>query len=213
MKTRKRKRSTVTQKPRAARRTPPARLLSAAQVRRAVEALGAPKGTARFTAGKALAVTAARDPARVHPHVDAIAALLGSDSKIVRWTAMQTLAGLAPVDAEHKLDAVIGPLLAFINGGDLVSAANAIQALGRIAVTRPDLVDRIVPGLLAVEQAQYRTPECRNVAIAQVLDALRANWAAVRHRTDVVGFVQRQRANTRPAAAKRAEKLAAELAP
>lgn len=173
--------------------------------------MAAPSGTARFAAGKALAVTAEKDPRRVYPHFEAIAALLASDSKIVRWNAMQILALLAPVDQDQKLDGVLDTCLAFIRGSNLVSAANAIRGAGRIARSRPELLDRIVPAILAVEDATYETPECRKVAIGHALDALRELWPSVRQRPEVAEFIRRQRATTRPAVARRAERMAADL--
>lgn len=187
------------------------RMLSTAQVPAAVRTMAAPSGTARFAAGKALAVTAEKDPSRLYPHFDAIAALLASDCKIVRWNAMQILAPLAAVDDAHKLDAILDAYLAFIRGNNLISAANAIGGAGKIALARPDLLDRILPAILEVAHATYETPECRNVAIGHALDVLQKLWPQVRERREVAEFVRNQRANTRAAVARRAERLAADV--
>jgi len=195
-----------------ASKKPAVRMLSQMRVPAAVERMSAPSGAARFAAGKALAVTAGKDPARVYPHLDAITALLESDSKVVRWNAMQIIAALAPVDAAHKLDAHLETYLAFIRCGNLISAANAIQGAGKIAQCRPDLLGRIVPALLEVEDAAYETSECRNVAIGQTLDALRSLGPNVCRRPEVADFVHRQRSNARAAVARCAERMVAELA-
>ena len=189
----------------------PVRMLAAAQVATAVQTMAAPSGTARFAAGKALTVTAAKDPDRVYPHFDEIAALLASDSKIVRWNAMQTLAPLAAVDKAHKLDAILDTYLAFIRGSNLISAANAIGGAGQIALARPELLDRILPAILEVAHATYETPECRNVAIGHTLTVLGDLWPSVRRRPEVAEFVRRQRTNTRAAVARRAAQLTADL--
>lgn len=189
-----------------------ARVLSRAQVRAAVERMAAPSGTARFAAGKALSVSAEKDPARVYPYFDAIAALLRSDSKVVCWNAMRILAALAAVDTERKVDTLLDGYLAFIRGGKLISAANAIRGAGRIALARPDLLDRIIPAIFGVERAEYETPECRNVAIGQALQAIRPLGASVHSRADVAAFIRRQKSNTRTAVAACAEELTADLA-
>ncbi len=191
---------------------PVVRVLSESQVAKAVETMSASSGTARFAAGKALTVTAAKDPARVYPYFDAIAALLASDSKIVRWNAMLILPLLAPVDQDGKLPAILDAYLSFIRGSNLISAANAIGGAGKIAASRPELLDRILPAILEVEGATYETPECRNVAIGQALDALGEVWSNVRGRAEVASFVRRQLTNSRTAVARRAEKMAADLA-
>jgi hypothetical protein len=191
-------------------RKTPVRMLSRAQVPAAVRTLAEPAGVARFAAGKALAATAAKDPARVYPHFAALAALLDSDSKIVRWNAMQVLTLLAPADCDHKWDALLDRFLAFIRGDNMIPAANAIRGAATLAAIRPDLLDHIVPGVLAVEVATYETAECRNVAIGHALDALRELWPNVRHCWEVAEFVRRQRTNSRAAVARRAARLSAD---
>lgn len=188
------------------------RMLSHAQVPAAVERLAAPSGTARFAAGKALAVTAAKAPERVYPHWDTVAGLLTSDSKVVRWNALQIIASLACADTQHKLDALLETYLGFIRGGNLISAANAIQGAGRIARARPDLVDRIVAAILGVEDAAYETPECRNVALGHALGVLDELGPSVCRRSDVAAFIRRQATNSRAAVARCAERMVTELA-
>jgi len=185
------------------------RMLASGRVSAAVKTMAEPSGTARFAAGKALALTAAKDPRRVYPHFEAIAALLARDSKIVRWNALQIIAALAPADTAHKIDGLLDGYLAFIRGGNLISAANAIQGAGRIASCRPDLREKILPALLAVEQATYETPECRNVAIGQVLAALEELGPGACQRPEVTAFIRRQLANRRAAVARRAARMIA----
>ncbi len=188
---------------------PAARVLSRTQVPAAVKRMVGASGATRFAAAKALMVTAERDPPRVYPHLDTIATLLDGDSKVVRWNAMHILASLAAVDADHRLDAHLDRYFDYIRGPNLITAANAIQGAGRIALARADLVDRIVAELLAVEHSTYDTPECRNVALGHVLTALAGLGAEVCGRAEVAAFIRRQQSNTRPAVAKAATRMAA----
>lgn len=190
----------------------PVRALPEARVLTAVATMAAPTGTARFAAGKALCATAAKDPKRVCSHFDAVAAMLESDSKIVCWNAMRLLAMMAAADSGHRLDAVLDRYLAFIDGDNLISAANAIQGTAHIGRARPDLLDRIVPAVLGVERARYATPECRNVAIGEALNAFAQLGDDVCRRPDVARFIRRQRTNPRSAVARRAERMTAMLA-
>lgn len=198
--------------PKAGKRPAP-RALPPARVAAAVATMSAPSGTARFGAGKVLCVTAAKDPVRVYPHFDAFAALLNSDSKVVRWNALQIIAALTPADSARKIDALLDTYLAFIAGGNLISAANAIGGAGRIAACRPDLLDRIIPALLATERATYETDECRNVALGHVLRVVADLGPAVCNRPDVAAFIRRQQANPRAPVARHAKRLAAGLSP
>jgi len=194
-----------------AKKRPPPRALPPARVAAAVATMSAPSGTARFAAGKALCITAAKDPARVYPHFDAFASLLNSDSKVVRWNALQIIAALTPADSARKIDTLLDTYLAFIAGGNLISAANAIGGAGRIAVSRPDLLDRIIPALLATERATYETDECRNVALGHVLKVVADLGPAVCNRPEVAAFIRRQQTNPRAAVARRAKSMAAGL--
>lgn len=199
-------------KPALAKQKPTVRALAGAALLSALRKMAEPSGTARFQAGKALSVTAAKDPRRVYPHFDAIRELMRSDCKLVRWNAMQILSRLAAVDEDHKLDGMVDELLSMIRGESLISAANAIRALGCIALHRPDLHDRVIRGILEVESATYETPECRNVAIGGALNALKDLGAEVMRRDNVSSFVRRQCDNTRAAVARRAQSMIKERA-
>ncbi|MFO0974174.1 MAG: hypothetical protein U1A27_12160 [Phycisphaerae bacterium] len=175
------------------------RILPPASVAAAVSEFSAPGGTARFAAGKALAATAQHAPGRVYPHFGAIAAQLDSDSQIVRWEALQILAELAAADVDRRIDRLLGRYLSFIRCGNLVSAANAVKGAAQIASARPDLLRRIVPAILGVERATYKTDECRNVAIQQALRALCELGPRALRLSAVTAFVRRQLRNPRPA--------------
>lgn len=200
-------RPTTTTRARNSSKKPPVRPLTPAQLSRVVRVIGEPSGTARFGAGKALIVTAEKSPERVYPHFDAIAPLLRSESKIMRWTAMLALAPLAEIDSERKIDALLDTYIAFIHGGNLVTAANAIKCLARIGRHRPDLADRVLAAILKVEKATYETPECRRVAIGQTLTALEEMGGDVIRRPEVVNFIRRQVASPRAAVARLANRL------
>lgn len=200
-------RPTTTIRARKSSKKPPVRPLTPAQLSRVVSVIGEPSGTARFGAGKALIVTAEKFPERVYPHFDAIAPLLRSESKIMRWTGMLALAPLAEVDADRKIDTVLDTYVSFIHGGNLISAANAVKCLARIARYRPDLLERVLAVILEVENATYETPECRRVAIGQTLKVLEEMGEEVLRRPDVSAFVHRQRDCPRAAVAKLANQL------
>lgn len=183
------------------------RALSRTQVAGAVAKMAEPKGTARFAAGKALVVTAEKSPERVYPYFDAIAGLLAGECKIVRWNALQVISRLAAVDKDGKVEGVLDAYLGFVHGGNLISAANAIDGAARITLAQPQLLERVLPVLLGVEKETYETPECRNVAIGHVLTALGELWPMVQGRADVVAFVRRQESNTRAAVVKKAKQM------
>ena len=61
--------------------------------------------------------------------------------------------------------------------------------------------------ILKVEQASYRTPECRNVAIGHAIQSFDRLFGQVKQKRPVLAFVTRQLDNPRPATRKKAEKF------
>lgn len=190
-------------------RSRPHRQLRTIPVSRLLKTMAQPSGTERYTAGSALVAKATADPNRVYTHFDDIAALLRSESNIIKWCAIRAIAALAGADVDDKTSFLLDEYLAFIRCSKLVTAANAIAGAGRIAEAQPKLRARILDSLLQVEQLDFGTPECRNVAIGHALDALARLPAEVLRRRAIAQFVKRQQVNPRPSVARRAERLIA----
>ena len=183
------------------------RPLSPSQIPSALTRFSAPIGTDRYNAGKSLIVTAGKFPDRLYPHFHTLATFLSSESNIIRWTAQRVLSLLAPVDTDHHIDRLLELYLTPIHGHQMISAANSVQGAARIALTKPHLLPRILPEILSVASATYETPECRNVAIAHALDALKLLWPTVKDNSAVQHFIRQQTTNPRHSAAKRARTL------
>ena len=110
-------------------------------------------------------------PELLYPHFDFFAAMLGHDNHILKWNATLTLANLARVDRESRIEAILDRYLDLIVGSNMITAANAMRGAAIIGVAKPHLVKRIVSRIMRVERAKYATPECRNVAIGHALRA------------------------------------------
>jgi hypothetical protein len=146
-------------------------------------------------------------PEVLYPHFDAMADLLRSERTILKWGAILIIGNLAAVDPRKRIDALLDEFLRPVAGPVLITAANTIKAAGQIARAKPYLADRIVPALLQVEQARYDTPECRNVALGQVLKALRVFSDHVSDRQELLDFATRQLRNRRDAVKREARAL------
>ncbi|HTP33099.1 MAG TPA: hypothetical protein VMJ75_13065 [Candidatus Acidoferrales bacterium] len=171
-----------------------------------LEALGSTQARTRLRASKALREFSRREPAAVYPYFDVFAGLLGHENNILKWNAIRTLAHLAPVDREGKLDCLLDAYLAPIRGPVMITAANTIQGAALIAGAKPQLADRIAKRILGVEKAKYATPECRNVAIGHALVALEKMAALVPDTGSIRAFAARQMRNSRAATARKAER-------
>lgn len=183
--------------------TTAARLQESELIADLLAGLGAKKARIKFGAAKSLELLSRQSPELLYPHFDFFAAMLGHENQILKWNAMLTLANLAPVDSEGKLDLILDAYLSPIAGSQLVTAANTIRGAARIAVAKPYLAQRIARAILRVEHATYPTPECRNVALGHALRA----FAVLPSTRAIRAFATRQLTNPRPATAAKAAKL------
>ena len=169
--------------------------------------LEVPSARARFSAAKALRMLSETDPRSVYPYLDAVARLLASENSFLRWDATRTLANLAGVDGEGKIEALLGRILAPIPGPQMIGAATSIAAAANIALAKPYLAERIAKAILQVQTAVYQTMECRHIAIGHAIESLGRFMHLLTNRAPVVTFVRAQLDNPRPATRRKAEKF------
>lgn len=169
--------------------------------------VGAKRAAVRFGASKALRLLSERVPELLYPHFDFFVALLGNTNQILEWNAILTLANLAKVDRDFKIDAILDPYLDLISGSNMITAATALHGAATIGVAKPQLVSRIVPRILLAERAEYATPECRNVAIGHALLALDQLADLLPDMRSARLFAARQLGNPRAATSAKARKF------
>jgi hypothetical protein len=173
----------------------------------AIDALGSVSPRTRFAASKLLRILSEKSPAALYPHFESFVRVLHHTNSVLKWNAMHVLANLAAADHEKKLDAILDDYLAPISCPNLVDAANAMQGAAAIARAKPYLADRIAKSILAVERAQYRTSECRNVAIGHAIRALNELFPLLHDRHTARLFVRRQLKNPRHGTSNKARKF------
>ena len=161
----------------------------------------------RLGAAKALRYLSEGEPHLVYPHFGLFAGMLHDQNSILRWNATLILGNLASVDGERRLDGMLDEYLAPIAGPHLIDAGNTIHGATAIGAAKPYLADRIVARILEVERALFDTPECRNVAIGQAIDAVGCLYPLIANQRAAYQFVSRQCHNSRPAVRKRAERF------
>ena len=109
---------------------------SAELIARMLAGLESPRAGVKFGASKALRTLSAGFPELLYPRFDPIAGLLAHPNQILVWNATLTLANLAVVDDQGKIEAVLGTYLRLMRGPGLVTAANAIRAATIIGLAR-----------------------------------------------------------------------------
>jgi len=169
--------------------------------------IGARRAGVRLGASKALRILSERVPELLYPHFDFFVAMLGHENQILRWNATLTLANLARVDCEGKIEVILDRYLDPISGPNMITAANTIRGAVIIGLAKPHLVSRILPRIMRVERAEYATPECRNVAIGHALRALEQLAGLLPDQRVLRLFAARQLGNRRAATSAKARKF------
>jgi hypothetical protein len=165
----------------------------------------------KFGCAKSLLVLSEKRPDLLLPKTDKILELLGSENQILEWNAIAILGNLATVDPGNLRGILLPKLYAFLSGGELIAANHAIAALANIGRAFPREQKKITANLLAIEDAVFKTDECRNIAIGKTILALATFLDPGNTPKEVIEFARRHTVNQRPATAKKAEYLLRKL--
>jgi hypothetical protein len=169
------------------------------------EGLNVDKAAVRYGCEKILRLISETKPSVLYPHIDIFLHLLDSENNILKWGAIQVVGNLATVDSEGKIDRILEKFLSPIRGPVMITAGNTLIGAAKIVCAKPALAGKIVREMLKVEQANYKTPECRNIAIGHAINALDLCWMQIPDKQLVVEFIQRQLNNSRNATKQKAE--------
>ena len=94
-------------------------------------------------------------PAVLYPEWDRFFDLLSSRNAFHRSIGLQLIAGLAPVDAENRLDAALDRYLALLDDDKVMVARHMVQNAGQIVAAKPYLREQIVGHLLEVDSTHH----------------------------------------------------------
>ena len=174
--------------------------------------LASDKPSVKYCTAKRAVELSKEKPRALYPKLDVFVPFLDGDNRIFKWTAIIIIGNLAIVDKNNRIDRLVPKLISFLHGQELITAANSIKALGLIAQAKPRFKEKIFTELIAVEKARYYnkgkvSPECRNVALGQVIDVLNGFREDIISRRDLMAFVKRQTKNRRLAVKKKAKEL------
>ncbi|MEJ2109967.1 MAG: hypothetical protein P8Z37_08645 [Acidobacteriota bacterium] len=188
------------------------RIRTSEQVEGLVEALEKEKSSKKYAFEKALRIVSEKKPKLVYPYFDFFVSMLDCDNSFLKWGAIITVANMTAVDRDGKFERIFKKYYKPIGGPALIPAANIIGSSARIARFKPELAEKITKEILKVEKAQFfskgaPSPECRNVAIGQAIDAFNQMYEHLTRKAGVTNFVKRQLTNTRKQVVKKAERF------
>lgn len=164
--------------------------------------LSAKDATLKFTSSKALIKLSEENPEKIYPHFSDFVNLFDNENNIIKWTGIIIIGNLAKVDENKKIDKVLPKLFALLNAGKMITAGNATEALGKIALAKPNLAAKITKELLKVEKYQYDTTECHHIAVGHVIETF--DLYLTNPDKKVLDFVKKETKNPRHSTAEKA---------
>jgi hypothetical protein len=170
-----------------------------------IKGLSAEQADVKYRCAKVLRILSVQESEALYPYIETFISLLDSPNRILTWEGLHVIGNLAAVDRRARIDWTIAKYLSPISGAVMVSAANAVEGAAKIARAKPHLAQRIASEFLKAEDAEYQTPECRNVVLGHVIQAFDQFFELVEDREPVIALVRRQLRNPRNSTRRKAE--------
>lgn len=172
-----------------------------------LEGLRSDQASIKYGSDKILRIISEQRPEILYPHFDLFVTFLDSENNFLKWGALSIVANLTAVDSDNKFEDALGKYFSPIQGPALVAACNIIKGAAKIALAKPALTKRISTELLSIENGKYKTSECRNIALGQVIESISCFFDQIDDKEPVIRFINKQLTNTRAATNKKAEKF------
>jgi hypothetical protein len=153
------------------------------------------KPSIRYGCGKVLMDLSETHPEEVYPYIDSLIDLLDSKYRIIKWNSMAIIANISPIDKEKKIDSIFEKYSSFLRDKYMITVANAIENLGKIAEAKPYLTQKITAEILRVEKIKlipHLTEECRRVIAEKAIESFDLFFDNIDEKKKVLSFVERQ---------------------
>lgn len=160
-----------------------------------VEGMSSQKASIRYGSGKILMDLSEKYPEKLYPYIDSIFRLLDSKYRIIIWNSMAIIANITPVDTEKKFDTVFNKYSSFLKDEYMITVANTIENLGKIAKAKPYLIQKITKEILDVENIKltpHLTEECKKVIAEKAIGSFELFFENIEEKKKVLSFVEKQ---------------------
>lgn len=99
---------------------------------------------------------------KLYTEFDFFIKLVDGDDTILKWNAIEVLSNLTEVDTDNKFNGkILNKYIFLLSDASMVTTANTISALGKVALNKPGLRKKITEELVKVDTL----PIMQNVAI------------------------------------------------
>ena len=158
-------------------------------------------------AAKCLREISRIQPEKLYPSFDLFVKLIGGKDTILMWNAIEVLSNLTEVDKDNKFNGkILNKYIFLLSEDSMVTAANTISALGKVALNKPGFRKRITGELVKVNSLPHSV-ECRNILAGKALDTFENYIDDIKYKNEIIQFAEKQMKNRRNATRKKAGKL------
>ncbi len=129
------------------------------------------------------------------------------DDTILKWNAIEVLSNLTEVDTQNKFNAkLLNKYFGLLRDKSMVTAANTITALGKVALNKPRLRKKITEELVKVDTLPH-SPECCNILAGKTIGAFENYIDEIKDKKEIIRFSEKHLKNRRTATRIKAGKL------
>jgi hypothetical protein len=143
----------------------------------------------RYNCFKVLLQISEDQPLVLYPEWDYFIALLGSSNAYHRSIAVQILANLTPVDAQHRFEAVFDRYFDLLDDEKIIVTRSLVHSAGTIARAKPSLQARIVERLLGIDETHHKH---KDLSKADAIHSFEVFFEGYPDKERILGFVEQQ---------------------
>jgi len=164
---------------------------SSEAIKMVIDGLTFPVETYRYNCNRVIVKVAETAPQDVYPYWDYLGELLDSSNTYHRCSAINVLPHLIPADGGSKFDRIFDKLFSRLDDESVIPPCYVARNCPTIASHRPELVQRIVGELLAIDTTHHK-PGRKDLIKADIILALDQMYDRVENQPEVLRFVEAQ---------------------
>jgi hypothetical protein len=150
-------------------------------------------------------------PQKLYNEFNFFVKLINGDDTILKWNAIEVVSNLTEVDSANKFNAkILNIYFALLSDESMVTAANTITALGKVALNKPRLRNMITDELVKVDTLPH-SAECRNILAGHTMIAFEKYVDEVKDKKEIKLFAEKHLKNKKNSTRKKAEKFYSSL--
>ena len=164
---------------------------SSEAIKMVIDGLTFPVETYRYNCNRVIVKVAETAPQDVYPYWDYLGELLDSSNTYHRCSAINVLPHLIPADGGSKFDRIFDKLFSRLDDESVIPPCYVARNCPTIVSHRPELVQRIVGELLAIDTTHHK-PGRKDLIKADIILALDQMYDRVENQPEVLRFVEAQ---------------------